>query len=116
MSVSVANIFELMTYESINITRNAQLIWEGAPCDMDRARLLASDFTQQRLALCASNHRMRSIRLPDEIIRLAVGLRLRLGLCEEHPCPHGTTIASRGALKRANVPATKEPTGLPKGD
>ena len=79
---------------------------------------------------------MRS-ELGDEAIRVAVGLRLRLNICERHTCPCGAIVDARGlhglackrragrstrrqqlndliwrALKRADIPSTKEPTGL----
>ena len=73
--------------------------------------------------------------------RVAVDLRLGLNICEPHPCPCRATITSRGtrglfcirrsgrstrhqqindaiwkALKRADVPSTKEPAGLLRDD
>ena len=77
------------------------------------------------------------LRLDDEAIRVAVGLRLGVGLCIPHQCPCGSPVDARGnhglscrrsagrqtrhaqlndavhrALVRAGVPAKKEPTGL----
>ena len=79
--------------------------------------------------------------LSDEGIRIAVGLRLDLNLCEPHICPCGANADARGlhglscirstgrftahkqlndiiwrALKRADISAIKEPTGLVRGD
>ena len=50
--------------------------------------------TQQRVALFDSHHRMRSVRLTNEAIRVAIGLRLGLTLCEVHPMvhPYRTTV------------------------
>ena len=73
-------------------------------------------------------------------MRVAVGLRLGLNICEPHTCPCGTNVDTRGlhglackrsavrstrhqqlndriwrALKRADIPSTKEPTGLLRG-
>ena len=79
--------------------------------------------------------------LSDEAIRVAVGLCLGLNICEPHRCPCGATVTSIGthglscqrssgcstrhqqindaiwkALKRADVPSTKEPAGVFRGD
>ena len=77
----------------------------------------------------------------DGAIRVAVGLRLGLNIREPHSCPCGANVDARGlhglackrsagrltrhqqlndiiwrALKRADIPSTKEPTGLLRGD
>ena len=77
------------------------------------------------------------LRKCDETIRVAVGLRLGLNLCEAHTCSCAALVSARGihglsckggagrssrhhqvnevilrALKRSDVPATKEPSGL----
>jgi len=77
------------------------------------------------------------LRLDDEAVRIAVGLRLGARLCEPHQCPCGGSVDPEGthglacrrsagrtsrhhalndlvwrALGRANVPAVKEPVGL----
>jgi hypothetical protein len=79
--------------------------------------------------------------LSDEAVRVAIGLRLGLDLCEPHQCQCGETTDQRGnhglvcklsggrssrhfamndtiwrALQRAEVPSTKEPTGLFRSD
>src|SRR5206468_3480622 len=81
------------------------------------------------------------LRLDDETLRVAVGLRLGLNLCQPHPCPCGKLVDSRGthglacklssgrsarhhhindliwrALQRAGIPSTKEPGGLSRTD
>ena len=77
------------------------------------------------------------LRLDDEAIRIAIGLRLGTNLCIPHPCPCGAAVDVSGvhglscrrnqgrlprhssfndivhrALIRAGVPSTKEPVGL----
>ena len=77
----------------------------------------------------------------DEAIRVAVGLRFGLNICEPHTCPCGANVDTRGlpglackrsagrstrhqqlnyliwrALKRTDIPSTKKPTGLLRGD
>ena len=81
------------------------------------------------------------LRLGDEAIRVAVGLRLGLNICEPLTCPFGANVDARSphglaykrsagsssrhqqlndliwrALKRADIPSTKEPTALLRGD
>ena len=79
--------------------------------------------------------------MDDEAIRVAVGLRLGLNICAPHTFPCGANVYARGlhglackrsagrstrhqqlndliwrALKRVDIPSTKEPTGLLRGD
>lgn len=81
------------------------------------------------------------LRLDNEAIRVAVGLRLGLPLCQAHLCPCGSFVDVRGlhglsckrssgrsvrhhqlndiifrALRRADIPSVKEPTGLTRSD
>ena len=81
------------------------------------------------------------LRLSDDDIRVAVGLRLGCRICEPHCCPCGAAVDSSGshglscrrsagrvarhqyindilwrAMHRANIPAVKEPTGLSRTD
>jgi len=81
------------------------------------------------------------LRLDNEAIRIAVGLRLGSRLCEPHTCPCGTCVDARGnhglacrrsmgrhsrhsalndivhrGLLRAKIPSVKEPVGLSRDD
>src|SRR5688572_15537800 len=81
------------------------------------------------------------LRLSDEAVRVAVGLRLGLAICEPHTCACGAPVSSRGShglscslgfgrqarhvtvndlifrgLNRAGIPAVKEPSGLTRAD
>jgi len=81
------------------------------------------------------------LRLDNEAIRIAVGLRLGSRLCDTHTCPCGTCVDTRGnhglacrkslgrhsrhsalndivyrGLLRAKIPSVKEPVGLSRDD
>jgi hypothetical protein len=107
----------------------------------DRARLLAVKSPHASDWLFALPISSCGLRLDDEAVRVAVGLRLGLQLCQTHQCPCGTIVDTRGlhglscrrssgraarhqqlndlvyrALRRADVPSAKEPTGLVRTD
>ena len=123
------------------VTLHVKAIWEGANSEIDKARMLASKAPHSSDWLYALPITVCGLRLSDEDIRVAVGLRLGLNICEPHPCPCGAMSTSRGthglsckrssgrftrhqqindaiwrALKRADVPLTKEPAGLLRSD
>ena len=106
-----------------------------------RARLLAAASEHSGDWLHALPISACGLRLDNEAIRVATGLRLGCSLCESHQCPCGATTDARGvhglscrrsagrqsrhhylndliwrALTRAGVPATKEPNGLARAD
>src|SRR5208282_1076310 len=81
------------------------------------------------------------LRLDNEAVRVAVGLRLGLNLCVPHECPCGALVDARGihglscrlgcgriarhsllndaiwrAFTKAGIPASKEPSGLVRTD
>ena len=81
------------------------------------------------------------LKLDNEAIRIAVGLRLGVNLCEPHQCPCGKLVDARGthglsckrgtarairhhqlndivrrALVKANIPSVLEPSGLSRGE
>jgi len=106
-----------------------------------RARLLAVTAPHSGDWLQALPISSCGLRLDDESIRVAVGLRLGLNLCEPHLCPCGKQVDARGthglacklssgrmtrhhhindliwrSLSRAGIPSTKEPSGLSRAD
>jgi hypothetical protein len=107
-----------------------------------RARLLAGKQKESGSWLSAPPVSALGLRMTNDSIRIAVGLRLGAPLCIPHNCPlcgnpvdysgvHGLSCrSSRGriprhtalngivhrALATANVPATLEPRGLCRGD
>jgi hypothetical protein len=131
-----------------------QKTWDEA-CVLSGMALLQSKLTephqQARLLACQSKHSgdwlhawpisACGLRLDDEAVRVAVGLRLGLDICAPHPCPCGAVVEATGrhglscrrsqgrmtrhsqlnevihrALTRALVPAVREPVGLLRDD
>jgi len=107
----------------------------------DKARYLAVSAPHSGDWLNALPITTCGLRLDNESIRVAVGLRLGCKLCEPHQCPCGAkvdTLGSHGlscrqssgrsarhfhlndsiwrALQRADIPAVKEPLGLIRTD
>ena len=84
------------SWDEPDVTRDVKAIWEGASSEMDKARLLASKAPHSSDWLFALPITACGLRLSDEAIRVAVGLRLGLNICEPHPCPCETMVTSRG--------------------
>ena len=106
-----------------------------------RARLLATAAPHSGDWLHALPISNCGLRLDNESIRVAVGLRLGVNLCQPHECPCGVIVDSRGThglscrrssgriarhhhindivwrgLTRASIPSSKEPSGLSRTD
>jgi hypothetical protein len=111
------------------------------PGRVNQARLLAVSAPHSGDWLHALPISSCGLRLDDEAIRVAVGLRLGTKLCERHLCPCGVEVDQSGthglacrrsagrstrhhvindlvwrALAQADVPAIKEPAGLLRSD
>ena len=134
----------------VGIAQHSQKAWDQ-PCVQRGVDILTSGHTdayhKARLLAARSRHSgdwlhawpisACGLRLDDEAIRVAVGLRLGANLCIPHQCPCGSPVDARGshglscrrsagrqarhaqlndavhrALVKAGVPANKEPTGL----
>ena len=123
------------------ITADSAIVLTATTDSHDRARLLASMAPYSGDWLHALPISSCGLRLDDEAIRVAVGLRLGINLCQPHQCPCGTLVDTRGThglacrrssgrmarnhnindliyrgLIRAGVPSTKEPSGLSRTD
>ena len=115
----------------------ASTLLEGAMDDHARARLRASQQATSGAWLKALPLATVGLRLENETVRTAVGLRLGLTLCRPHTCPCGVQVDAMGthglackksvgrhprhsllndviwrAMQRAQIPSAKEPTGL----
>jgi hypothetical protein len=131
-----------------------QRSWDQPSVDTSFATLLASqpdDYHRARLLAVAAPHSgdwlnvlpisSCGLRLDDEAIRIAVGLRLGANLCAAHDCICGSFVDCLGshglscrrgvgrlarhgyindlvyhALVRAEIPSSKEPVGLSRSD
>ena len=128
-----------------------QRVWDNLVIVASQASLLATHsgaYDQARLRASFSPHSgdwlkappisSVGLRLDDESIRVALGLRLESSLCAPHTCTCGTYINSRGshglacrrraerqlypnvmikdviwkAISRAQIAAIKEPSGI----
>ena len=108
---------------------------------MDKARLLAAASPHSGDGLHAPPITAVALRLSDEAIRVAVAHRLGSKACEPHTCVCGKAVDARGlhglscrrsaprqqrhnhfndilwrAIKRAQMPAVKEPISLMRDD
>ena len=107
----------------------------------DRARLLASQAPHSADWLFALPITSVGLRLSNEAVRIAVGMRLGVKICEEHQCPCGVIVDNKGthglscrrsggrqqrhslmndiiwrAMTTARIQAVKEPPGLTRQD
>jgi hypothetical protein len=130
-----------VSWDNPSISADKATVWANAPDNHHRAILLASSAPHSGDWLHALPISSCGLRLDNESIRVAVGLRLGLNLCEPHPCPCGALVDARGnhglackrsagriprhhnindlvcrALSRANIPTSKEPSGLSRTD
>ena len=105
------------------------------------ARLLAVSAPHSGDWLHALSLATCSLKLDNKAIRIAIGLRLGVNLCDPRQCPCGKLVDARGthgpscrcgaartirhlqlndiisrALVRANIPSVLEPTGLSRSD
>ena len=110
---------------------------EAASSPLDSAMLRAATAAHGSACIFAQPITACGLRLSNEAIRVAIRLRLGHSMCEPHICSCGSDVDARDqhglscklsagrftwhqqlinfiwrALRRADVPAVKEPTGL----
>ena len=133
---------------------NKQQAWDKPVTEQEFTDLLqrqTNDYDKARLLAAASKHSADwlhaipitscGLRLDDDAVRIAVGLRLGTDICEAHTCYCGARVDVRGShalsckrsngrlirhnnlndvilrsLTRAGIPATREPHGLLRAD
>lgn len=129
-------------WDNPKVTRMADDLLEHAPDDVSRARLLAVSAPESGAWLHALPVSSLGLRMDDNTIRCAVGLRLGSTLCHPHSCRHcGAEVdhlATHGlrcrrsegrhfrhsavndvisrAFSSAKIPSRLEPSGLDRSD
>ena len=129
------------SWDEASIKAGLEILKSAASDAHDQARLLAVAAPHAGDWLNALPISVCGLRLDNEAIRVAVGLRLGLKLCAPHACPCGAAVDARGvhglsckrslgrsirhslindlvvrAMERAKIPAVKEPVGLLRSD
>ena len=124
------------------VSTSAEGLLEDAPDDVARARLLAVSAKESGAWLHALPISSLGLRMDDNTVRIAVGLRLGSALCRPHDCQHCGAEVDRlavhglscknsegrhyrhgaindivhRALTTARVPSRLEPSGLARTD
>ena len=70
------------------MTAAAEALMREAPDELAQARLLASQRRESGEWLYAPPMSAIGLRMDDEVLRVAVGLRLGVALCRPHKCRH----------------------------
>ena len=114
---------------------------DNATSDIDKARLLAVKGDHDSEWIFALPIFACGLHISNEAVRIAIGLRLGLNICEPYSCPCGGVVNAKGihglsckrsadrsichqqindlvgrALLRADTPSIKEPSGLLPGE
>jgi hypothetical protein len=127
--------------DSVIVDAEYRALFDRQTEPFHRARLLAASSEHSGDWLHALPITTCGLRLDNDAVRVATGLRLGCTLCQPHRCPCGAMVDARGthglscrhsagrssrhhylndllwrAITRAGVPATKEPNGLYRAD
>ena len=123
------------------VVRDCQTLLDNATSDIDKARLLAVKADHGSEWIFALSISACGLCISNEVVRIAIGLRLGLNICEPHSCPCGGVVDAKGihglsckrsasrsirhqqinelvwrALRREDTPSIKEPSGLLPGE
>ena len=135
-------IIIMLSWDNIRASSIADTLLETAPNSRARARLLASSARESGVWLNALPISSLGLRMDNDTIRVAVGLRLGAPLCRPHRCHHCglevDALATHGfscrqsqgrhnrhaglnniihrSLTSAKVPSRLEPSGLQRAD
>ena len=127
------------SWDEASVKHGLDIIESHCVDDVDKACFLAAQYSGDWInAMPISSC---GLRLDDEAIRVAIGLRLGMNLCAPHLCPCGSLVDARGihglcckrsagrtirhntlndllcrACVRSGVPSSREPIGLFRAD
>ena len=139
---SAPDSFHQKAWDLVQIETTFDSLLESAPNQQARARLLAVSTSESGAWLHALPISALGLRMDDDVIRIAVGLRLGLPLCRPHCCSNcGSAVDNLGthglscrfskgrhsrhaalndiikrSLESTKVPCHLEPTGLYRSD
>jgi hypothetical protein len=139
--LSAPSSFKQSAWDRQVISGARERLWLNFSDDYNLARLASVSLKHSGDWLHALPISSCGLRLDNQAIRVAVGLRLGVNLCVPHQCPCGAAVDSRGthglscklapgrmarhgalndlicrALSSAGIPSTKEPAGLLRSD
>ena len=83
-------------WDKAAVLEGRRVLEAGAKDPSDRARILAVTSEHAGDWLNALPITSCGLRLDDEAVRIGVGLRLGLQICEPHQCPCGSRVDGRG--------------------
>jgi hypothetical protein len=129
------------SWDRPGIEKDKADLWLSFTNPVDQARFLAVSARHSGDWLHALPIKSCGLRLDDEAVRVAVGLRLGVRICVPHPCVCGSQVDALGihclscrqvpgkiprhqalndtifrALTTAGIPSSKEPAGLTRTD
>ena len=136
---SIAN--KQQSWDKPVVEREFAELLQHQPDDYGKARLLAASSKHSADWLHAIPITSCGLRLEDDAVRIAVGLRLGTDICQPHTCQCGVSVDFRGShalsckrsvgrlirhnhlndvilhsMTRAGIPAMKEPNNLSRTD
>ena len=78
------------------VVRDCQTLLDNATSDIDKARLLAMKADHGSEWILALPISTCGLRISNEPVRIAIGLRFVLNICEPHSCPCGGVVDAKG--------------------
>ena len=83
-------------WDAPKVGRDCQTLLNNATSDIDKARLLAVNAVHGSEWIFVLPISAYGLRISSEAVRIAIGLRLGLNICEPHSCPCGAVVDAEG--------------------